>query len=108
MAVPARVGITPPYFFCRIVPEVPPNKPMTLALIAIIEIAFVPVMFIRGDTTTIKPTNPSTNQTMARAFKGSFRYLAAKRLTKTGCRLTIRAATPAGMPRLTAKKQPPK
>jgi hypothetical protein len=34
--------------------------------------------------------------------------LAAKRLTKTGCRLTISAATPAGIPRLTAKKQPPK
>ena len=90
------------------VPEVPPNNPITLAPIATNEIAFDPVIFSRGTTTTNKPINPRINPKIARAFRGSFRYLAAKRLTKTGCRLTISAATPAGIPWLTAKKQPPK
>ena len=63
---------------------------------------------MRGVTTTNSPTNPRVNPKTARAFKRSFRYLAAKRLTNTGCKLTISAATPAGMPLLTAKKQPPK
>ena len=106
--MPAKVGIAPPYFFCKIVPLVPPNKPITEAATATKEIALSPVILMRGSTTTNSPAKPRINPETARAFKGSFRYFAAKRLTNTGCKLTISAATPAGIPRLTAKKQPPK
>ena len=106
--MPLRVGIAPPYFFCRIVPLVPPNNPTTQAAIETSEMAFAPDMLMRGITTTNSPNNPSINPETARALSGSPRYLAAKRLTNTGCKLTINAVTPAGNPRLTAKKQPPK
>ena len=108
MAVPAKVGIAPPYFFCKIVPLVPPSKPMTQAKIEINEIEFEFAIFKRGITTTNRPTMPRPNPAIALAFNGSFRYLAAKRLTSTGCKLAINAVIPAGKPRLTAKKQPPK